>query len=71
VKEGNTTLSVPKEFADHLRDDIDGANDYQRLHNWAEENYSDSYNNSITLEDIRDAMTNLVIDTRTGEIMKE
>lgn len=42
MKEGNTTLSVPKEFAEHLREDVKGGNDYERIHNWAEQEYGDS-----------------------------
>lgn len=66
----NTTLSIPKDFAEHLRSEFEGSNDWQRLHNWAQETYKDndidsiveeikeireSYKNSITQEDIRRA----------------
>jgi len=54
MKEGNTTLSVPKEFAEHLREDVEGGNDYERIHNWAEENFcsKDKVNNEDLLEAI-------------------
>ena len=56
MKEGNTTLSVPKELAEHLRQDIDGRNDYERLHNWAEKEYGQSNNKDITLEEIKELL---------------
>lgn len=53
--DGNTTLSVPKEFADMLRKDFDGRNDIERLRQWSERNTEEkeSYNNSINTESIR------------------
>lgn len=50
MKEGNTTLSVPREFANHLREDVDGNNDYERIHNWAKKEFG--YKNSITNRDL-------------------
>lgn len=38
-----TTLQVPKEFAEDLRDNYEGRNDIERLHEWAEEYESDLY----------------------------
>ena len=77
MKEDNTTLSVPKDFADRLRQNFDGSNDWQRLHNWAEDTYKhtdsihnkdllekldelDGYNNSITVDDVEDAVSRAI-----------
>ena len=48
MKEGNTTLSVSKEFAQTLRNDYDGRNDKERLESWAKQFENDSYNKDIT-----------------------
>jgi len=56
MKEGNTTLSVPKEFAEHLRKDFSGSNDFERLENWASDIGKDSYNKDITNEDLLEAI---------------
>ena len=50
MKEGNTTLSVPKDFAQELREDYDGHNDLERLENWKSEESNDSYNEDITVD---------------------
>ena len=77
MKEDNTTLSVPKDFANKLRQDFEGSNDWQRLHNWAKDTYKqsdsvknedllqkledkDGYNNSITVDDIEDAVSRAI-----------
>jgi len=52
MKEGNTTLSVPNDFADTLRSEFNGRNDMERLENWADRHSNDSYNKDITHEDI-------------------
>lgn len=52
MKEGNTTLSVPKDFASRLRKDYDGHNDLERLENWKSEDTKDSYNEDITNKEL-------------------
>lgn len=56
MSDENTTLSVPKDFAETLRQDFDGSNDWQRLHNWAEDTYkhTDSVHNKDLLEKLDD-----------------
>jgi hypothetical protein len=56
MKDGNTTLSVPKDFAETLRMHYNGHNDMQRLENWAENQEDNSNNNSITLTEIESAV---------------
>jgi len=74
--EENTTLSVPKDFANRLRDNYRGSNDWQRLHNWAEDTYQDT--EKITNEDLaeliesRDSYKNdISLDTLSQEDIKQ
>lgn len=92
-------MSVPKDFAENLREQYDGTNDWQRLHDWAEKTYyknsitnedivakiqelneklddfeqkpDQSYNDSITVEDIESVIQRMTIDRRTGEVILE
>jgi len=54
MSDENTTLSVPKDFAENLRQDFDGSNDWQRLHNWAEDTYKN--NDKVDCADVLDKL---------------
>lgn len=60
MAERNTTLAVSKDFAEKLRKEYDGHNDEERLENWALDCYESSYKESISLEDVEIAVTNVI-----------
>mgnify|MGYP006275067191 CR=1 FL=1 len=53
----NTTLSVPEEFAEDLRENYEGSNDLERLENWAEQFESDSV---LTEDRVREICRNVI-----------
>ncbi len=74
MEEEETTLRVPKDFAEHLRNDVDGHNDYKRLQNWKNNDTEESYTDCINLNDIEDAVENLLnstVITRDEELRVE
>lgn len=61
-----TTLAVSKQFAENLREDYDGRNDMERLHQWAEEQFG--YNDSITNEDLMEAIQDIEAESYNDSI---
>jgi len=55
-----TTLAVPKEFAENLRQEYKGGNDLERLEDWADDNSDEGYKNSITVDDVEDAVSRAI-----------
>jgi len=55
-----TTLAVPKEFAENLRQEYDGGNDLERLQDWANDNSEEGYKNPITVDDVEDAVSRAI-----------
>jgi len=55
-----TTLAVPKEFAENLRQEYDGGNDLERLQDWADDCSEEGYKNPITVDDVEDAVSRAV-----------
>jgi len=69
MKDGNTTLSVPKDFAQTLRTDYDGHNDMKRLENWADSSNDSSNNNAITLTEIESAVESALKENLTEQAL--
>lgn len=58
-----TTLSVSKGFAEKLRNEYEGSNDFERLENWADSRDSgDDYKNVISLDDLDDTVRSALRD---------
>lgn len=55
----NTTLAVPKEFAETLREEYDGRNDRERLENWALDCFESGYKDSISNRDLMEKLEGL------------
>jgi len=55
-----TTLAVPKEFAENLRQEYDGGNDLERLQDWADDCSEEGYKNPITVDDVEDAVSRAI-----------
>jgi len=55
-----TTLAVPKEFAENLRQEYDGGNDLERLEDWADDCSEQGYKNPITVDDVEDAVSRAI-----------
>jgi len=55
-----TTLAVPKEFAENLRQEYDGGNDLERLEDWADNSSEEPYKNVISVDDVEDAVSRAI-----------
>jgi len=55
-----TTLAVPKEFAENLRQEYKGGNDLERLQDWADDCSEQGYKNPITVDDVEDAVSRAI-----------
>ncbi|MFB6208509.1 MAG: hypothetical protein ABEJ56_00030 [Candidatus Nanohaloarchaea archaeon] len=64
-----TTLAVPRKFADMLREGFAGSNDYERLKNWAEDEYG--YKDSITNEDLMQAIEDIQQESYKDSISQD
>jgi len=64
-----TTLAVPKAFAKKLREEVDGHNDYARLKNWAKD--GESYNDSITLTEIKSVMNDALQENLSRKALEQ